>query len=47
MVRVEDTERAFWAGRAPGARIINPPTTYPYGERQYTALDSRHRWNLL
>jgi hypothetical protein len=30
-----------------GARIINQPTDYPYGERQYTAEDiGGHRWTF-
>ncbi len=28
-----------------GARILEPPATHPYGERQYSALDIEgHRW---
>jgi len=39
MVRVADADaHAAEASRA-GARIVNPPTTYPFGERQYTAED--------
>jgi uncharacterized glyoxalase superfamily protein PhnB len=33
--------------RAFGARIISPPATYPFGERQYTAEDTEgHRWSF-
>ena len=32
---------------AHGARILRPPTTYPYGERQYTVEDpGGHIWNF-
>jgi uncharacterized glyoxalase superfamily protein PhnB len=30
-----------------GARIINPPTDYPFGEQQYTVEDiGGHRWTF-
>jgi uncharacterized glyoxalase superfamily protein PhnB len=30
-----------------GARILTPPTDYPYGERQYTAEDpGGHLWTF-
>jgi uncharacterized glyoxalase superfamily protein PhnB len=30
-----------------GAQIVNAPTDYPYGERQYTADDpGGHRWTF-
>jgi uncharacterized glyoxalase superfamily protein PhnB len=33
--------------RAAGARISSPPTTYPFGERQYSAQDPfGHRWTF-
>jgi hypothetical protein len=33
--------------REGGARILDPPADYPYGERQYTAEDlSGHRWTF-
>ena len=32
---------------ARGARIVSPPTDYPYGERQYTAVDlGGHHWTF-
>jgi len=47
MVRVEDADAHFGRAERAGARIINPPATYPYGERQYTALDfAGHRWTF-
>jgi uncharacterized glyoxalase superfamily protein PhnB len=36
---VDDVDRA--------ARILQPPTGYPYGERRYTAQDvAGHRWTF-
>jgi uncharacterized glyoxalase superfamily protein PhnB len=33
--------------RKEGARIVSPPTDYPYGERQYSAEDlSGRRWTF-
>jgi uncharacterized glyoxalase superfamily protein PhnB len=33
--------------RESGARILHPPTDYPYGERQYTDEDvGGHRWSF-
>jgi uncharacterized glyoxalase superfamily protein PhnB len=47
MVRVEDVERHYEHVQRCGARIINPPTDFPYGERQYTAEDlAGHRWTF-
>jgi uncharacterized glyoxalase superfamily protein PhnB len=35
------------AARAAGAKIASPPTTYPFGERQYSAHDLYgHRWTF-
>jgi uncharacterized glyoxalase superfamily protein PhnB len=32
---------------AHGANILRPPTDYPYGERQYTAVDpGGHAWTF-
>jgi uncharacterized glyoxalase superfamily protein PhnB len=39
MVRVEDVDRHYEHVKQCGARIINPPADFPYGERQYTAED--------
>ena len=47
MVRVEDADAHHERAAAAGARIVNPPTDYPYGERQYTAEDpGGHRWTF-
>ena len=47
MVRVEDASRHCEQARQHGARILHPPTDYPYGERQYTAEDlGGHRWTF-
>ena len=47
MVRVEDVDRHHERAKARGARILRPPTDYPYGERQYTAEDpGGHRWTF-
>jgi uncharacterized glyoxalase superfamily protein PhnB len=47
MVRVEDVDRHEQRARQGGAQIIGPPTTYPYGERQYTARDlGGHYWTF-
>jgi uncharacterized glyoxalase superfamily protein PhnB len=47
MVRVDDVDRHHDRAAAHGARILRPPTTYPYGERQYTVEDpGGHIWNF-
>jgi len=47
LVRVEDADSHHeWAAQH-GARILRPPTDYPYGERQYTAEDlGGHLWTF-
>ena len=46
-VRVNDVDAHHEHAKARGARILNPPTTYPFGERQYTAEDlAGYRWNF-
>lgn len=46
-VRVADVDRHHEHAVASGARILHPPTDYPFGERQYTALDlAGHRWSF-
>jgi uncharacterized glyoxalase superfamily protein PhnB len=45
MARVEDADRHHDRARARGARILDPPKDYPYGERQYAAEDlGGHHW---
>ncbi len=47
MVRVEDVDRHHEHAREHGATILHPPTSYPYGERQYSAEDlGGHRWTF-
>jgi uncharacterized glyoxalase superfamily protein PhnB len=47
MIRVEDIESHHRRSREAGARIVSPPTTYPYGECQYTAVDPcGHVWTF-
>jgi uncharacterized glyoxalase superfamily protein PhnB len=45
--RVEDADLHHEQAARHGARILSPPTDYPYGERQYTAEDlGGHRWTF-
>ncbi len=47
IVRVVDVEIHHDRARAKGARILQPPTDFPYGERQYTAVDlGGHTWSF-
>lgn len=47
MVRVADVDRHHEHVKRCGARILNPPETYPFGERQYTVQDvGGHRWTF-
>ena len=47
MVRVVDVDAHCALARQLGVRILNPPTDYPYGERQYTAEDiGGHKWTF-
>ena len=47
LVRVEDIDRHHQHAAECGARILNPPTDYPYGERQYSAEDpGGHHWTF-
>jgi uncharacterized glyoxalase superfamily protein PhnB len=39
MIRVEDADAHCKRARDHGARITQEPVTYPYGERQYNAVD--------
>ena len=46
-VRVDDVDAHHAQAVTCGATILNPPTTYPFGERQYTAVDlAGHRWGF-
>lgn len=45
MVRVEDVDEHYAQSVSAGAKTSGPPTTYPYGERQYGAQDlAGHSW---
>jgi uncharacterized glyoxalase superfamily protein PhnB len=47
MVRVEDVDAHHERARERGARTLDSPTDYPYGERQYTAEDlAGYRWTF-
>ena len=47
LMHVEDIDSHFERAKQSGARIINPPTDYPFGERQYTVEDiGGHRWTF-
>jgi len=47
MVHVPDVHAHHDRAKAAGARITNPPADYPFGERQYSALDlAGHRWTF-
>lgn len=47
MVRVADIDGHFERAKQAGARIVGPPTDFPYGERQYTAEDlGGHLWTF-
>ena len=47
LVRVNDADSHHAQAVRRGARILSPPTDYPYGERQYSAEDpGGHRWTF-
>jgi uncharacterized glyoxalase superfamily protein PhnB len=47
MVRVADADAHHAKAVAMGARVLGAPMDYPYGERQYSALDlGGHRWTF-
>lgn len=47
LVRVPDADRHHERAKESGARILHPPTDYPYGERQYVAEDlGGHVWTF-
>jgi uncharacterized glyoxalase superfamily protein PhnB len=46
-VRVSDVDAAFARARDFGARVLEEPTTYEYGERSCVVADlAGHRWEL-
>jgi len=47
MVRIGGIDAHFQAACAHGAKVIRPPETYVYGERQYTVADPQgHVWTF-
>lgn len=47
MVRVADVDAHHHRAVAKGARVFGPPTTFPYGERQYGVEDlGGHHWHF-
>ena len=47
MVRVDDVNAHHARAKDRGARILRPPTDYPFGERQYTVQDfAGHVWTF-
>ena len=47
MVPVSDVDAHYERARAAGAKVLGEPTTYPFGERQYSVIDiGGHRWTF-
>jgi len=47
LVRVDDVDAHCARAEAHGARIVQRPTDFPYGERQYSAVDlGGHAWTF-
>ena len=47
MVPVEDVNAHYAHALAVGANALSEPTTYPFGERQYSVIDiGGHRWTF-
>lgn len=47
IVRIEDVDSHHERARQRGARILQPPADYPYGERQYAVKDlAGHVWTF-
>jgi uncharacterized glyoxalase superfamily protein PhnB len=47
MVRVDDVDAHHELASKRGAQILGAPADYPYGERQYTAVDlGGHSWTF-
>lgn len=47
MIRVSDVDRHHARAAKSGVSILQPPTDFPYGERQYTAEDlGGHIWTF-
>lgn len=47
MVRVADVDQHYAHAKQCGANILSSPADFPYGERQYTVVDSAgHHWTF-
>jgi uncharacterized glyoxalase superfamily protein PhnB len=47
LVRVPNVEQHYEHALQCGAKILRPPVDYPYGERQYSAMDfAGHHWTF-
>lgn len=47
MVRVPGVDEHCARARAYGARVLSEPTSFPYGERQYSVVDlGGHAWTF-
>jgi uncharacterized glyoxalase superfamily protein PhnB len=47
MVRVDDVDGHHARASQRGAQVIDSPTSYPYGERQYSVVDfAGHGWTF-
>lgn len=47
MVRIADVDTHHERAVRHGARVVNPPATHPFGERQYSVIDpGGHRWTF-
>src|SRR5262249_30898656 len=45
MVPVSDVDAHYARAQAAGAKVLGEPTTYPFGERQYSVIDiGGHPW---
>jgi uncharacterized glyoxalase superfamily protein PhnB len=46
-VKVADVDQHYEQARERGARILQSPESYPFGERQYSAVDlGGHQWTF-
>ena len=47
LMRVDDAQAHHDHAASHGARILSPPSDFPYGERQYNAVDpGGHHWTF-
>jgi len=47
MVPVDDVDGHYARSKAAGVKLLGEPTTFPFGERQYSAVDiGGHRWTF-